>query len=118
MKFWVRRSLGLPLSLEGVKCPLSWAGAERFLLLRGLARLSVVMETFYWSCSEESGVPKVDSKWGGWGSGVTAIAMTQVDSAETKIRVVCRKGDLSGTPIYRLRCTWGTGFRGINQSGG
>jgi len=76
------------------------------------------METFYRSCSEESGVPEVDSEWGGWGSGVTAIATTKVDSAETKIQVVVRKGDLSGTLIYRLRCAWGTGLRGTNQSGG
>jgi len=80
--------------------------------------LSVVVETFYRSCSEESGVPEVDSKWGGWGSGVMAIAMTKVDSAETKIWVVVRKGDLSGMPIYQLRCAWGTGLRGTNQSGG
>jgi len=46
------------------------------------------METFYRSCSEESGVPEVDSEWGGWGSRVTAIATTKVNSAETKIRVV------------------------------
>jgi len=58
------------------------------------------METFYRSCSEESGVPEVDSKWGGGSSGVTAIATTKVDSAETKIWVVVRKGDFSGTPIY------------------
>ena len=76
------------------------------------------METFYRSCSEESGVPKVDSKWGGWGSGVMAITMTKVDSTETKIWIVVQKGDLLGTPIYRLRCAWGTGLRGINQSGG
>jgi len=76
------------------------------------------MKTFYRSCSEESGVPKVDSEWGGGSSGVTAIATTKVDSAETKIRVVIQKGDLSGTPIYRLRCAWGTGLRGTNQSGG
>ena len=50
--------------------------------------MSVVIETFYRSCSEELGVPEVDSKWGGWGSGVTAITMTKVDSAETKIQVV------------------------------
>jgi len=76
------------------------------------------METFYRSCSEELGVPEVDSKWGGWGSRVTAIATTKVDSIETKIQVVVQKGDLSGTPIYRLRCAWGTGLRGTNQSGG
>jgi len=76
------------------------------------------METFYRSCSEEPGVPEVDSEWGGGSSGVTAIATTKVDSAETKIRVVVRKGDFLGTPIYRLRCTWGTGLRGTNQSGG
>ena len=45
----------------------------------------VVMETFYRPCSEGLGVPEVDSEWGGWGSGVTAIAMTNVDSTETKI---------------------------------
>jgi len=76
------------------------------------------METFYRSCSEESGVPEVDSEWGGGSSGVTAIATTKVDSAETKIRVVVQKGDFSGTPIYQLRCAWGTGLRGTNQSGG
>jgi len=76
------------------------------------------METFYRSCSEDLGVPEVDSEWGGWGSGVTAIAMTKVDSAETKIRVVIQKGDLLDMPIYRLRCAWGTGLRGTNQSGG
>jgi len=76
------------------------------------------METFYRSCSEESGVPEVDSKWGGWGSRVMAIATTKVDSAETEIQVVVRKGDLSGTPIYQLRCAWGTGLRGTHQSGG
>ena len=78
----------------------------------------VVVETFYRSCSEESGVPEVDSKWGRWGDGVMAIAMTNVDSAETKIWVVVWKGEFSGTPIYQLRCAWGTGLRGINQSGG
>ena len=60
----------------------------------------VVVETFYRSCSEESGVPKVDSKWGGWGSGVIAIAMTNVNSAETKIQVVIQKGKFLGMPIY------------------
>jgi len=58
------------------------------------------METFYRSCSEESGVPEVDSKWGGWGSGVMAITTTKVDSTETKIQVVVQKGDFLGTPIY------------------
>jgi len=60
----------------------------------------VIMETFYRSCSEELGVPKVDSCWGGWGSGVMAIAITNVDSAETKIWVVNWKGDLLGMLIY------------------
>jgi len=46
------------------------------------------VETFYRSCSEESGVPEVDSKWGGWGSRIMAIATTKVNSAETKIWVV------------------------------
>jgi len=78
----------------------------------------VVVETFYRSCSEESGVPEIDSKWGGWGSGVMAIAMTKVDSAETKIWVVIQKGNFSGMLIYQLRCAWGTGLRGTNQSGG
>jgi len=76
------------------------------------------METFYRSCSEELGVLEVDSKWGGGSSGVTAIATTKVNSAETKIRVVVRKGDFSGMLIYQLRCAWGTGLRGTNQSGG
>jgi len=76
------------------------------------------METFYRSCSEESGVLEVDSEWGGGSSRVTAIAMPKVNSAETKIQVVIQKGDLSGMPIYRLRCAWGTGLRGTNQSGG
>ena len=57
------------------------------------------METFYRSCSEESGVPEVDSKWGGWGPGVMAIATTKVNSAETKIWVVVQKGDLLGMLI-------------------
>jgi len=63
-------------------------------------------------------VPEVDSKQGGWGSRVTAIAMTNVDSAETKIWVVIQKGEFLGTLIYQLRCAWGTGLRGIYQSGG
>jgi len=46
------------------------------------------METFYRSCSEESGVPEMDSKWGGGSSRVMAIATTNIDSAETKIWVV------------------------------
>ena len=46
------------------------------------------------------------------------IAITDVNSAETKIQVVFLKGELSGTPIYRLQCAWGTGSRGTNQSGG
>ena len=46
------------------------------------------------------------------------IAITDVDSAETKIQVVFLKGELLGTSIYRLRCAWGTGSRGTNQSGG
>jgi len=46
------------------------------------------METFYGSCSEESGVPEVDSKRSGGSSRVMAIAMTKVDSTETKIQVV------------------------------
>ena len=46
------------------------------------------------------------------------IAITYVDSTETKIRVIFLKGELLGTPIYRLRCAWGAGSRGINQSGG
>ena len=46
------------------------------------------------------------------------ITITDVDSVETKIWVVFLKGELSGTPIYRLRCAWGTGSRGTNQSGG
>jgi len=76
------------------------------------------METFYRSCSEELGVPKVDSKWGGWGDRVMAIAITNVNSAETKIQVVLWKGEFLGMLIYQLRCAWGTGLRGINQSGG
>jgi len=80
--------------------------------------MSVVMETFYRPCSEGLGVPEVDSEWGGWGSGVTAIAMTNVDSTETKIQVVIQKGEFSGMLIYQLRCAWGTRLRGINQSGG
>ena len=46
------------------------------------------------------------------------ITITDIDSAETKIRVVFLKGELLGTPIYQLRCAWGTGSRGTNQSGG
>ena len=46
------------------------------------------------------------------------IAITDVDSTETKIQVIFLKGELSGTPIYQLRCAWGTGSRGTNQSGG
>ena len=46
------------------------------------------------------------------------ITITDVNSAETKIRVVFLKGELSGTPIYQLWCAWGTGSRGTNQSGG
>ena len=46
------------------------------------------------------------------------IAITDVDSAETKIQVVLLKGELSGMLIYQLRCALGTGLRGTNQSGG
>ena len=78
----------------------------------------VVIETVYGSASEKVWVPKVDSWWGGWCSGMADIAITDVDSAETKIWVIFLKGEFSGTPIYRLRCAWGTGSRGTNQSGG
>jgi len=60
----------------------------RAFKLYSVARVLVIMETFYRSCLEELGVPKVDSKWGGWGSGVTAITTTNIDSAETNIWVV------------------------------
>ena len=76
------------------------------------------METFYRSASEKAWVPKVDSEWGGWGSGVTDIAMTNVNSTETKIWVVLLKGKFLETLIYQLRCAWGTGLRGTNQSRG
>ena len=46
------------------------------------------------------------------------ITITDVNSTETKIRVVFLKGEFSGTLIYQLRCAWGTGSRGTNQSGG
>ena len=46
------------------------------------------------------------------------IAITDVDSAETKIWVVFLKSELLGTPINQLWCAWGTGSRGTNQSGG
>ena len=55
---------------------------------------------------------------GGWGDRVMAIAITNVNSAETKIQVVLWKGEFLGMLIYQLRCVWGTGLRGINQSGG
>ena len=62
--------------------------------------MSVVVETVYGSASEKAWVPKVDSWWSRWRSGMADIAITDVDSAETKIRVVFLKGELSGTPIY------------------
>ena len=46
------------------------------------------------------------------------IAITDVDSTETKIQVILLKGEFLGMPIYRLRCAWGAGLRGTNQSGG
>ena len=76
------------------------------------------METVYRSASEKAWVPKVESGWGGWGSGMADIAITDVNSAETKIQVVLLKGEFSGTLIYQLRYAWGTGLRGTNQSGG
>ena len=76
------------------------------------------METVYRSASEKVWVPKVESGWGGWGSRMADITITDVDSTETKIRVILLKGEFSGMLIYQLRCAWGTGLRGINQSGG
>ena len=46
------------------------------------------------------------------------ITITDVNSTETKIQVVFLKGELLETPIYQLRCAWGTGSIGTNQSGG
>ena len=76
------------------------------------------METVYRSASKKAWVPEVESRWSGWGSRMVDITITDVNSIETKIWVILLKGEFLGMLIYQLRCAWGSGLRGTNQSGG
>ena len=119
--------LGSPLSFRGlslegtnwgdswVECDLwrSRAGAER--CLGASLHLPVVMHAVYWS-TEKSGLPEGDVRWGWGSSGLTIVAITNVNSTRTRTRAggvngYDRGGELGSSrgPIIGI-CTgsWGT----------